>query len=56
VQQKRWHSTAQVGAQILNAIFTAVGVPRRSRDQWLTADVESPAKTRAGLGPDSESY
>ncbi|MEX2206985.1 MAG: penicillin-binding transpeptidase domain-containing protein [Myxococcota bacterium] len=48
VQQKRWHSTAsQIGAQILNAIFCGGSVCRVDRaDQWLTADVESPAKTR----------
>jgi peptidoglycan glycosyltransferase len=48
VQQKRWHTTAsQVGAQILNAIFCSGSVCRIDRaDQWLTADLESPALTR----------
>ncbi len=48
VQQKRWHSTAsQIGAQILNAIFCTGSTCRVERaDQWLTADVESPAVKR----------
>ena len=48
VQQKRWHSTgSQVGAQILNAIFCSGKVCRADRaDQWLTADLETPALAR----------
>ena len=49
VQQKKWHTTgSQVGAQILNAIFCSGGVCRIDRaDQWLTADLETPAASAA---------
>ena len=49
VQQKRWHTTgSQIGAQILNAIFCSGGICRVERaDQWLTADLETPAAAAA---------
>jgi len=51
VQQKRWHTTGtQIGAQILNAIFCSRGVCSVDRaDQWLTADLETPATSTATL-------
>lgn len=49
VQSKRWHTTgSQVGAQVLNAIFCRSAVCRPDRaDQWLTAELESPASSSA---------
>ncbi|MBM4335284.1 MAG: hypothetical protein FJ108_05125 [Deltaproteobacteria bacterium] len=49
VQPKRWHTTgSQVGAQVLNAIFCRASVCRPDRaDQWLTAELESPASSAA---------
>lgn len=49
VQSKRWHTTgSQVGAQVLNAIFCRASVCRPERaDQWLTAELVSPARASA---------